>query len=122
MFTTINAMQLPARHGMLYLAFEIELNYAEAGRPFKVTFELVDADGGKLLGGESPQILVPGQFKIGQRPKFPQVIGLAGLPFNRAGAYSFNIFIDGKLEGQAEFEVALAPPAGGPAEIGGLPQ
>jgi hypothetical protein len=123
-FNRILATAVPIVHGMMYLAFEVELNYAEGNRPFKIEFQLVDADGNKLVGAESSG-LAQGTFKIGDKPHFPQVIGLGGLIFPKLGVYSFNIFLNGELKGQAAFDVVPAPADGAAGKKpggGGLPR
>jgi uncharacterized protein DUF6941 len=48
-FDKINAQQLPYTHPQAFLAFQIEINSAEAGRPFAIEIHCVDADGNEVF-------------------------------------------------------------------------
>ena len=106
-FTRITSARLPWVHPQAYIAFEIELNYAEVGKEFSVKIELVNADGGRIFGAEA-QIMAQGSAKIGQNPGIPQVIGIGGMRFENEGPYNINFWLNGKLEHQLEFTVEVA--------------
>ena len=60
-------------------------------------------DGAGTVGGEA---------KIGESPKAPQVMGLGGIKFSRAGGYNVNFWLNDSLEHQIDFGVNVV---GGPS-------
>jgi len=106
-FSVINVQQIPYVHSQAYLAFEVELNYAEMGRPFTIELKCVDADGNSVFEVKGQAIAAPksGPPKPGERPRIAQALGIQNIALNRTGAYDINIFLNGKLEKQISFEV-----------------
>ena len=126
-WSRINARKLPYVLPQVFLAFEIELNYAELGRPLKIEVKGVDADGKPSFGAEMEMTFGSAQAKPGDKPRIGQVIKLHGLQFVRDGAYDINVFINGNLVHQEGFEVRLLPqkppppPPGTPSPPPGTP-
>ena len=113
-FHNIGCLVFPAMHPVAALAFEIDLIPAEVGRELRIAIQLTNQDGrmlGKMEGRMVPKGTVPG----GEVLHIPQAILLAGLlRFERAGTYSFDIFVNDHLEYQLPFGVTQATP---PAQI-----
>lgn len=111
-FQNISAPNVPVTHPMMYLAFGIEVNKAEFGRPIKMEIELVDNDGKKLIRAEA-QIGFAGQAPPGRSAVIPQLMGLGGTQFARFGDYSFHIFLNDNHVGECPFSVTLIKPQQG---------
>ena len=110
-FDRIQPAQLPFALPQSFLAFEIELNYAEVGKEFEAKIECVDADGNPLFGAQSKIQVNPASGKrpkVGDNPRLPQVIGLTNLVVNRVGEHNINFWLQGKLSHQLRFEVVRA--------------
>jgi hypothetical protein len=116
-FDRINVATLPAVHPLLYLAFDIELRPAELGQPFKLKITLVDADGKKALETEA-EMKIDGSVASGEAIRIPQLIAFGGLPLQRAGRYSFDIFLNGDHKRAATFDVATVSGSQGAAAGG----
>lgn len=121
-FSGIRPGQLPYVHPQAYLAFEIELSYAEVNRPVSVELQCIDADGNKSFQATSQLTFKSkaGPPKPGDKPKLGQVLGIQNLQFTRACRYDINIFLNGNLSHQIEFEIQ-APPQIPPGIVGGTP-
>lgn len=118
-FGRLSPPKLPFVLPQCYLAFEIELNYAEANREFELEIHLVDADGHKLLNIDA-RLNVRGQGKPGDRPRLGQAIALHNVPFERPGIHNWNIFLNKSLATQLELMVEpQTGPAPGPGAQGG---
>lgn len=114
-FDRINVLAVPASHPLFYLAFEIELRPAELGQPFKLGLKLVDVDGGKILETEA-EVRFEGTPESPNSLKIPQIVAFGGMPLQRAGRYSFDIFINGDHKRAAVFDVAVMGTQPGPGQ------
>lgn len=119
LFDNINVAQLPAAHPTAFLAFEIGLHTAELGRPFALRIDCVDQDGRLLFQASANLHLAAREGftpTIGDKPRVPQVIGIANLLLQRDGPHQINIWLAERLEHTLEFRVALVHPtqSGGP--------
>jgi hypothetical protein len=83
-------------HGF-YIAFEIEVNYAEVGQKFPMKIELMDDRGGKLFAAEA-ELTVEGERRPGDNPRFSQIIPVRGLKFTRTGPHHLSVFLNGVLQ------------------------
>jgi hypothetical protein len=104
-FQGIATPAVPTVHPSMFLAFEVELNYAEAKQGGALRIEIVDQDGAKIIG-VAADIKFDGQAGIGINPRIGQVIGFQQLLFPRFGPYNVNFFCDDKLSLQQEFQVS----------------
>jgi hypothetical protein len=96
-FSQFNTAQLPAPLPQAFIAFEVEFNHAELNHEFTMRVEVIDADGAKIFNAASKGN-ISGQAKIGEKPKFANVIGVRGLTFKRAGAYNVNFWLNEQLQ------------------------
>lgn len=107
-FANINLPKLPAQHPQMFLAFELEMGYAEAGRGIPLEIHCVDADGNKLfeLKGEMQADLPPGvKAKPGERRRIGQIMAIHNLKLTCIGAHEINIFVGGQLATTVPFTV-----------------
>ena len=111
-FSQINALEIPFVHPQAYLAFEVEADYAEIGKPFRIEIEIVGDEGVKIFRAEAELTLQssPTQPKPVDRPRSEQILPITGLNLKRAGTYDINLFINQRLLKQLRFRVA---PIGG---------
>lgn len=113
-FTAINAPQVPVVHPQMYLAFELELDYAEVGRDFTLEIQIVDEDGHAVWGIKAGgNVQAPTTPKPGEKTNIGQIFAIQNLKFDKYGPYDVNIFINGRPSKRLEFKVTrLSPPAG----------
>jgi hypothetical protein len=107
-FGAIAAKSVPVQHPSLFLAFEVELNYAEAKKGGALRIEMVDEDGKPMVQVKA-ELKYEGLTKIGNNPRIGQVVGLQQLQFARFGPYNVNFFCNDELNLQMAFEVAPLP-------------
>lgn len=107
-FSQINGQQIPLTHPQAYLAFQIDLNYAEIGRPLEIEIQIVDQDGKSLFGAKGSAAFQPGgpAPKPGKNGQIGQIIAFNNLTFASAGTYDINVFLNGNLSKQLSFEVS----------------
>lgn len=105
-FSAIRVRDLPAQHPRASLAFEIELNHAEVGKSIRLRIELTDADGRKLFTANA-DLVVEGQAKLGENPRFSQIMTLNNMRFEQSGAHVFNFWLGDSLKHQLTFEVQV---------------
>lgn len=110
-FSRISPPRLPHVHPQAYLAFGIELTYAELSMDFPVRIDFVDSDGGPLFRAEA-RLAVPGHAKVGERVEIAQIIGMGMIRFEKEGMYNVNIWLSERLERTLELTVV-------PAAMGG---
>jgi hypothetical protein len=96
-FNRIGLVSLDNPFYGFFIAFEIEVNYAEVGHGFPTRIDLVDDRGGKVLSA-SAEIKVEGAGKPGDNPRFSQIIPVRNLKFTRAGPHHLNIWLNGVLQ------------------------
>lgn len=116
-FSDINVGQLPARHPQAFLAFELELSYAEVNLDLPMRIECVDEDGSPVFKMDG-QVQVRGRARPGERPRLAQALQLNDLTFQHAGRYDINIFVNNELKRTVEFTVSHRPAGGTGAESG----
>ncbi len=96
-FGQILATAVPAIHSQMQLIFSIEADRGESNKDHTLKIELIDADNiqtpmkieGKVKFGSPP---------VGEDVRFNQIIQLNNLQFNKFGAYSFKILVDGEVK------------------------
>ena len=86
---------LPFRLPQMYVVCTVEGEPAEVGREFQFEIMLWTADGGQILSLEQPLQFQPPQ-RPGGRSAHNVIVGMANIPFERAGDYAFLITIGGE--------------------------
>ena len=96
---------------LIQLAMMITLRPIEAKQPRKLVVLIQDLDGGKVAElscefglTQTPEGLSPGEAMI-----VPLVFDLRNLSVERAGSYSLEIMIDGKLTRSMSFAAGIPP-------------
>jgi hypothetical protein len=114
-FNEMYAQAFPTTHPMMYLAFEVECSQSELGRPVKMEIRLAGADGEQVFTVTADAVFATTKaVPQGERPRTPQVMGLAGLQFPKASEYTFSIFVNGDLKKETSFKLSSHPAAGSP--------
>jgi len=110
-FDTIGVRQLPAVHHHCSIAVRVVFHAGEEGK-HQVKLTLIDEDGRSLL----PKIEPVMDVKMPENMFFASsnlVFNLQGMRFEKAGHFSIDISIDGKIVARIPLQVVLlAPPPG----------
>jgi hypothetical protein len=110
-FDEINPPVLPFAMPQMFLVVSLQGEASESGRPFNLELLLWDADGNQLFANEQPFMFPPPNHP-GGRVGHNAVMGLAGLPLQRSGDYSFIIRVNGEERTRVTLRVN-EPPRGG---------
>lgn len=111
-FERIWVERFPAVHPRLHLVLRLKGRRTEIGdHPIVIT--LKDGDGREVLRGD-------GQVQIGEPPAGITEVEAGAIlafdvPLERPGVYTFDIFVDGKLEAQVPVTVSQMPAPAHPA-------
>jgi hypothetical protein len=111
-FTEVNPPLLPWNLPQMYVVISMEAGTSEAGieMPFRIL--LWDGDGKEILNIEQ-KVFTPPPSRPGVRATINNIIGLAGVPFNKPGEYAFYIHVAGEEKRRIAFRVN--EPLGRPA-------
>jgi hypothetical protein len=103
-FTEVNPPFLPWNLPQMYVVVSMEAGASEAGieMPFRIL--LWDGDGREILNIEQ-KVSIPPPSRSGARARINNIIGLAGVPFNKAGEYAFYIHVAGEEKRRIGFRV-----------------
>jgi len=104
-FDTIAARQFPIVHAYCSLALRVVFSHEEEGA-HKLRVTLIDEDGRALLPALEPEI----NISLPENMFFATsnfVFNLQGLKFEKAGQYSFDIAVDGKMIARVPMQVVL---------------
>lgn len=109
-FDRIQAREFPARHGRVCLVIRLAARAGDAGE-HTAEIRLVTPDGDDL-------VRLDGKLQVGpahgdEVTRIPHVLNLDGLVFPKAGAYSFEIAIDGESLASIPLRLVDATAAGG---------
>lgn len=96
-FQEINAPSLPFPLPQMYLVLTFEAGPAEFGSEKQLRVVLVDSDGNERMSLEG-QVKVPRPLRRGAPAYINEAIGLAGVPFDRAGDYHFAALVGGETK------------------------
>lgn len=96
-FQEINAPALPFQLPQMYLVLTFEAGPAEFGSQKELRIVLLDGDGNENIALEG-QVQVPRPVRQGSRAYINEAIGLAGVPFEKAGDYGFAILVGGETK------------------------
>lgn len=94
-FQEINAPSLPFPLPQMYLVLTFEAGPAEFGSQKQLRIVLMDGDGNERIALEG-EVQVPEPKRRGSRAYINEAIGLAGVPFEKAGDYQFAILVGGE--------------------------
>ncbi len=105
-FDTIGVRQLPAVHPHCSIAVRIVFHTGEEGR-HQLKLTLIDEDGRNLLPNIPPPNL---DVRMPEHMYFASsnlVFNLQGMKFEKAGNYSIDISVDGKIIARIPLQVVL---------------
>jgi hypothetical protein len=107
-FTEVNLPLLPWNLPQMYIVVSMEAGTSEAGieMPFRIL--LWDGDGKEILNLEQ-KVSIPAPSRPGARATINNIIGLAGVPFNKSGEYAFYIHVAGEEKRRIAFRVNEPP-------------
>lgn len=105
-YDRIGARSFPARHPSLQLAIRILTTRADIGQDRKIMVDLVDSEG-KTLQRADGVIGIPAD--VPRPPTMNLVMVFEDTIFQEAGAYQFNVFIDGRQEAEVALALELIP-------------
>jgi hypothetical protein len=91
-FQEINPPVLPFPMPQMYLVISFSAGPAEFGTVRNIRIPLLHTDGEELLAMEA-QMTVPKPNRPGSRAYINQTVGLAGVVFERPGAYAFSVLV-----------------------------
>ena len=103
-FTEVNPPLLPWNLPQMYIVVSMEAEPSEAGIDMPFSILLWDGDGKEILNLEQ-KLPIPAPSRPGTRTTINNIIGLAGIPFNKAGEYAFYIRVAGQQKRQIAFRV-----------------
>jgi hypothetical protein len=109
-FDAINTTQFPAVLPQAGLAVKLQLSHGEA-REHTVTISVRDEDGQVIAPQINGQLQIGDARLKGAAPTAQIAMNIGGLRFPKAGAYEFEIVVDGRHLESVPFHVALAGPA-----------
>ena len=115
-FSSIRLRSLPGVHPQMFLAFEVEMNSAELGKPFTIVVECTDADGAKIFSTKGAGTS-EGRVPFGENPRFAQFLAFRNTKFTRSGDHGINIWLNDRLEFQYKFQVIVARPNSAPPSL-----
>lgn len=93
-FDRVTTGQFPARHGRIALVLRFTAGVDEMG-VHEVEIRLRDPEGGEVLRLSGQMELGPGATAPGNGMRVPHVLNLDGLVFEMAGAYAFDVSVNG---------------------------
>src|SRR5215216_3295754 len=96
-FQEVNAPSLPFHLSQMYLVLTFEAGGAEFGQQKQLRIVLLDSDGNERMVLEG-ELQVPRPPRQGSRAYINEAIGLAGVPFEKAGDYEFAILVGGETK------------------------
>lgn len=112
-FQEVNSTQLPAALPQMFLVLSFEAGPAEVGQQKDVRVSFMDQDANEKLRTEGP-VVVPPLSRPGGRAYINQILGLGGIPIERAGEHAFYILVGGEEKRRVSLYVNEPP-----AQIGG---
>lgn len=105
-FGRVFASTLPFMLPQMQLIAVLRYEPVERGKTKTVEIELVDADGGLLLKLGTQFELSAGLAPSGE---LPQILGIAGLTFQKYGDYVFHLSVNGEPKAHMAFSVEAPP-------------
>lgn len=107
-FNVIRAASVPAVHGQMTLVVEFETEPPDRGAAKEIGIRLLDADGKELLQLSTTVQVSTDAPLVG---KIPQIVGLAGVRFERFGDYSFYVTVNGEQKADLPFALVQLQPS-----------
>jgi hypothetical protein len=105
-FDKIAVQEMPAVHPQMHLILRLEAHPAERDRVQNIEIRLYDPDGQVVF--EVKGDIVP-HGSIGQTIATNQILTLNNLQLNKAGGYTFVIFVNNDLKSEVSLGVELGP-------------
>jgi hypothetical protein len=96
-FQEINATAFPFPLPRMFLVLTFEAGPAEFGSQKQLRIALLDEDGAEKIT-MSGELQVPRPPRPGRQAYINEAIGLAGVPFEKAGDYQFAILVGGETK------------------------
>jgi hypothetical protein len=96
-FQEINAPTLPFPLPQMFLVLSFEAGPAEFGSQKQLRIVLLDEDGAEKIAMEG-EVQVPHPPRPGRQAYINEAIGLAGVPFEKAGDYHFAVLVGGETK------------------------
>jgi hypothetical protein len=103
-FSEINPPVLPWNLPQMYIVVSMQAEPSEAGTDMSFSILLWDGDGKEILNLEQ-KLPIPAAGRPGARATINNIIGLAGVPFNKPGEYAFYIRVAGEQKRRIAFRV-----------------
>ena len=103
-FHEINPPMLPFVLPQMFAVVVYEASAAERGLEKVSRVVLMDADASEIISLEQT-LRVPDPIRPGASPAVNQIVGLAGLRFERSGDYQFSFLLDGDEKGTLSLRV-----------------
>lgn len=110
-FQEVNPTEFPMALPQMFLVIAFEAGPAEIGTQKDVRIVFVDDDGDQKLM-LNLQLVVPEPARSGSPAYFNQIVGLGGLPLEKAGGHAFFILIGGEERGRVLLHVNEPSPGG----------
>jgi hypothetical protein len=114
-FDRIAVQEIPAVHPQMHLILRLEAHTAERDRVHNVEIRLYDPDGQTVF--EVKGDIVP-QGTHGHTIATNQILTLNNLQLNKAGGYTFVVFVNNDLKSEVALGVELGPATLPPAPLG----
>ncbi len=110
-FDRITTGQFPAQHGRVTLVMRFVGGLEDAGR-HEVAIRLKAPGGREMMRLDGQIHLAPGRGGAEQGMKVPHVLNIDGLVFPEAGAYAFDVDVDGEHHVSLPLTVVPLTPGG----------
>jgi hypothetical protein len=107
LFDRIAPPTLPWHHPSMAMALRIHLHPGEEGQ-HKVRIRLVDPDGREIVSLDAEMNVDFIEPVNGTNSQM--VLQMNGLPFEKHGQHSFDVFLDGRYESSAALEIIMPKP------------
>lgn len=113
-FQEVNPTEFPTALQQMFLVMSWQAGAAEFNTPKDVRVAFVDEDGEVQINLDLQGVAVPEPPRPGARVDFNQIIGMGGLPIQKAGDHAFLILVGGEEKRRVPLHVN-EPPTGGSA-------
>lgn len=108
----LSVRSLPARHPSMGIGLRIRVPWGWPGESVRLDVELQDQDGQSVLPGKlaaSVPVRRPDHLPEGQDVSLVRALTFTNIVFQKEGAYSFVISLDGQVRDRLRFLVYLRP-------------
>ncbi len=109
-FTSISAVEVPARHPEMQLVLNMDVSAAEAGAEKRMEIKLLGEDG-ENLGQVSGAFKMPKLQKPGRKMQLGLILPLRDTVFPKEGSYQIAVVVDGRTEVEIPLRLEIIPAA-----------